>query len=169
MTQFQLAEKAGVSQSYIAKLEAKKIEPSYLKVKAILEVLDSLERGREARAREIMSTDIISVQKDDVIQRAVEIMTQHGFSQLPVMDGERPVGSITERTIIDKMRNGSVNGPVGKKPVSMIIDDPFPQVGEGAPVTIIASLLRMYPAVLVHHRGEITGIITKADLLKTIS
>jgi len=30
---------AGVSQSYIAKLEAKKIEPSYIKVKAIFFII----------------------------------------------------------------------------------------------------------------------------------
>ena len=104
LTQTEIAEKAKVSQSYIAKLEAKKIEPSYSKVRAILEVLDGLERGKETRAEEIMSTEIVSLQRDDVVQKAVDIMWSTGFSQLPVMDGERPVGSITERTIIDRMR-----------------------------------------------------------------
>ena len=35
LTQSQLASLAGVSQSYIAKLEAGKIEPSYIKIKSI--------------------------------------------------------------------------------------------------------------------------------------
>jgi predicted transcriptional regulator len=168
MTQTQLAAKANVSQSYIAKLEAKKIEPSYSKVKAILEVLDSHERGMETKAEEIMSTGVLSVQQDDLVQTAVEIMWNTGFSQLPVLNGKSTVGSITEKTIIDSMRNGSINGPVGKSPVSLIMDDPFPQVGRDTPVSIIASLLRVYHAVLVQDREEITGIITKADLLKTI-
>jgi len=165
LTQTQLAKKAGVSQSYIAKLEARKIEPSYSRVRAILEVLDGLERGKETKAEEIMSTEIVSLQRDDLIRRAVEIMWETGFSQLPVMDGERQVGSITERTIIDTMRDG---GPMGEKPISTIMDDPFPQVGEEAPVSIIAGLLRIYPAILVQRREKVTGIVTKADLLKTL-
>ncbi len=168
LTQTQLAEKAGVSQSYIAKLEAKKIEPSYSKVRAILEVLNGLEQGRETRVDEIMSTEIVSVQQRDVIQRAVEIMWSTGFSQLPVMEGDRPVGSITERTIIDRITSTDDEGPVTDMPISEVMDDPFPQVGEDAPVSIIAGLLRIYPAVMVHHKGEISGIVTKADLLKIL-
>lgn len=168
LTQTQIAEKAGVSQSYIAKLEARKIEPSYSRMRAILEVLDGLERGKETKAEEIMSTEIVSLQRDDLIRRAVETMWETGFSQLPVMDGERPVGSITERTIIDTMRNGGTEGPMGEKPIAAIMDDPFPQVGEEAPVSIIAGLLRIYPAILVQRREKVTGIITKADLLKTL-
>lgn len=168
LTQTQLAEKAGVSQSYIAKLEAKKIEPSYSKVRAILEVLNGLEQGRETRVDEIMSTEMVSVQQRDAIQRAVDIMWSTGFSQLPVMEGDRPVGSITERTIIDCITSTEDEGPVTDMPISEVMDDPFPQVGEDAPVSIIAGLLRIYPAVMVHHKGEISGIVTKADLLKIL-
>jgi predicted transcriptional regulator len=169
LTQTQLAEKANVSQSYIAKLEARKIEPSYTKVKTILEVLNSLERGKETKAEEIMSITIVSVQKSDLVQKAVDTMWDSGFSQLPVMDEDRPIGSITERTIIDYMRNGNAEGPVGQQPVYSIMDDPFPQVGEEAPVSIIAGLLRIYPAIIVQKRDKVTGIITKADLLKTLT
>ncbi|MGD2200531.1 MAG: CBS domain-containing protein [Candidatus Bathyarchaeota archaeon] len=168
LTQTRLAEKAGVSQSYIAKLEAGKLEPSYSKVKAILKVLDTLERGNEARAEEIMSPEIVSIQGDDLIQKAVDLMWDTGFSQLPVMRGDRSVGSVTERTIIDRMRNGTIEGQVGETPVSTIMDDPFPQVGKDTPISVIASLLRAYPAVLVQDREKVTGIITKADLLKTL-
>lgn len=168
LTQTQLAEKAGVSQSYIAKLEAKNIEPSYLKVKAILEVLNGLEQGRETRVEEIMTTKIISVQQNEVIQKAVDIMRDTGFSQLPVMDEDRPVGSITERTIIDRITSTEEDGPVTEMPISEVMDDPFPQVGEDAPVSIIARLLRIYPAVMVYNKDKITGIVTKADLLKIL-
>ncbi len=49
------------------------------------------------------------------------------------------------------------------------MDDPFPQVGEDAPVSLVANLLRVYPAVLVHRKEKVAGIITKADLLKTLA
>src|SRR4030065_1561707 len=97
LTQNQLADLAGVSQSYIAKLEAGKIEPSYLKVKAIFEALDKIERRKEVSAAEIMTTDVISVQASATIQEAIETKRSHGFSQLPVMDGDKHVGGVSER------------------------------------------------------------------------
>jgi predicted transcriptional regulator len=169
LTQTQLADLAGVSQSYIAKLEAKKIEPSYNKVKAILEALAELEQGRETRVSEIMSTGVVSVQRDDPVQEAAKIMGAMGFSQLPVLDGERPVGSITERTIIERMIGSGREEHLAERPVSNIMDDPMPQVGEDAPVSLVANMLRVYPAVLVHRKDIITGIVTKADLLKTLT
>lgn len=169
LTQTHLAELAGVSQSYIAKLEANKIEPSYSKVRAIQEALGELERGIETKAGEIMTTEIVSVQKDDPVQEAVSLFWAHGFSQLPVLDGDRPVGSITERTIIDRIVSSGGEGPVSDRPISEIMDDPFPQVGEDAPISLVANMLRIYPAVLVHGKERVAGIITKADLLKTLT
>ncbi|MCW4036475.1 MAG: CBS domain-containing protein [Candidatus Bathyarchaeota archaeon] len=169
LTQTQLANLAGVSQSYIAKLEANKLEPSYTKVMAIIEALSRLEQGRETKAGEIMTKEIISVQRDDPVERAVKLFWAHGFSQLPVLDRDRPIGSVTERTIIDKMVNSDGEGPISDRSVSEIMEDPFPHVGEEAPVSLIASMLRIYPAVLVHKKGEIVGIITKADLLKPLT
>jgi predicted transcriptional regulator len=169
LTQIQLANLAGVSQSYIAKLEAKKIEPSYNKVKAIIEALSELEKGRETKVGEIMSTGVVSVQKYDLVQEAAGIMGETGFSQLPILDGERPVGSVTEKTIMERMIGSGREDRLASRPVSMIMDDPFPQVGEDAPVTLVANMLRVYPAILVHRKGTITGIVTKADLLKTLT
>lgn len=50
LTQKQVSQLAGVSQSLIAKLESGKIDPSYTKVKAILDVLDRLETKAEVIA-----------------------------------------------------------------------------------------------------------------------
>ena len=169
LTQSQLAEQAGVSQSYIAKLEAKKIEPSYTRVKAIFEALQRLEQRSEARAQEIMTSEVVGVQVSDYVRKAVDLMRETGYSQLPVFDGERPVGSVSESTIIDRIVDGKKGEAVTDGPVSEIMDDAFPQVGVDAPVSLLTSLLRVYPAVLVSRKGEIAGIATKADLLKTLN
>ena len=59
LTQSQLAELAGVSQSYIAKLEAGNIEPSYVKVKALFEALDRLEQEKHVSAGQIMNRSVV--------------------------------------------------------------------------------------------------------------
>lgn len=169
LTQTQLADLAGVSQSYIAKLEARKIEPSYMRVKAIFEALQGLESKREVRASEIMTKEVVGIQVNDPVSRAVSIMRVHGYSQLPVFDGKRSIGSLSERTIMDIIVNGKDSRSVIEGSVSRVLDEAFPQVGEDAPVSLLTSLLRVYPAVLVSIKGRVVGIVTKADLLKTVS
>lgn len=169
LTQNQLANLAGVSQSYIAKLEAGKIEPSYIKVKAIFEALDRLERKREVLASEIMTTDMIVVQSTSTIQEAVEMMRHHGFSQLPVMEGKFPVGGISERNLLDNLLYSDDPRSPRERKVSEIMEESFPQVSEEAPVSLLSNLLKYYPAALVQRKGEVVGIVTKADLLEVIS
>ncbi|MBN2335793.1 CBS domain-containing protein [Candidatus Bathyarchaeota archaeon] len=169
LTQSQLADLAGVSQSYIAKLEAGKIEPSYLKVKAIFEALDGIERKKEVSANEIMTADVVSVRSDASIHDAVDLMRKHGFSQLPVMNGDKPVGGISERTLLEQMLYPDDDAPPSKRYVRDVMEESFPQVSDDAPLSLLSSLLKYYPAVLVQRKGEVVGIVTKADLLGAIS
>jgi predicted transcriptional regulator len=168
LTQSQLAELAGVSQSYIAKLEAGNIEPSYLKVKALFEALDKLEQEKQVSAGQIMNRSVVVIQNNTIISDAIEIMRRNGFSQLPVMDGEYPVGSISEGTLLDHIIAVRKNESQAKV-VSEIMDEPFPQVGEDAPVSLMTNLLKFYPAVLVQRKGGVVGIVTKADMLGIIN
>lgn len=169
LTQNQLAELAGVSQSYIAKLEAGKIEPSYLKVKSIFESLDKLERRKEVQAAEIMTADPIIVQQNVTVQEAVEIMRSNGFSQLPVFNGDKPVGGISERTLLDQMLYSDDGIPASRRLVKDIMEDSWPMVAEDAPLSLLSNMLKYYPAVLVQRQGQVIGIITKADLLGVFS
>ena len=169
LTQSQLANMAGVSQSYIAKLEAGKIEPSYIKVKAIFESLDKLERKKEVQASEIMNKNIVGIDASSTINEAVEKMRDHGYSQLPVMEGDKPIGGLSERTVLEKILNPSDEINPSSLKVREIMEESFPQVADDAPLTLLSSLLKYYPAVLVQNKGNIVGIITKADLLGTLS
>jgi len=168
LTQKQLSKLAGVSQSLIAKLESGKIEPSYTRVKAIFDVLKQLEVKTEVQARQILHHEIVGVEKSDMVSKAVRLMKEHGYSQLPVFDKEHVVGSITEKTILGEILAGKDLSRVSMFSVGEIMDETFPQVGEDTPLSLISSLLQVYPAVLVSRKGKVVGIITKADLLKIL-
>ena len=169
LTQKELASLAGVSQSLIAKLESRKIDSSYTKVKAIFDALQRLEIKREVQVKEILHNKVIGVQKDENVSEAVQLMKEHGYSQLPVFDGERVVGSISEKTILSQILDGEDLAHISVLLVREIMDEVFPQVGEDTPLSLISSLLQLYPAVLVSKKGKIVGIVTKADLLKILS
>jgi len=168
LTQQKLARLAGVSQSLIAKLEAHKIDPSYTKVKAIFDSLEHLQNKTEVRAEEILHNKLIGIQKRDVVSKAVQTMAEYGYSQLPVFDGEYAVGSISEKTIIEKVSAGKDLSQISKCSVGEVMEEAFPQVGEDAPLPLISSLLQVYSAVLISTKGKVVGIVTKADLLKTL-
>ncbi|MBS7619393.1 CBS domain-containing protein [Candidatus Bathyarchaeota archaeon] len=168
LTQSELATLAQVSQSYIAKLEARKIEPSYIKVKAIIEALEKQEQKTEVKASDIMTSNVVSVKMGDQVQTAIELMSRYGYSQLPVLEDEKLIGSISERTIVEKIINSKGKGNLTSKPVSSIVEEAFPQIGEDAPISVVTSLLKIYPAVIVSRKGRVVGIVTKADLLKTL-
>jgi predicted transcriptional regulator len=95
-------------------------------------------------------------------------MKNHGYSQLPVFDGERVVGSVSEKTILNQILNGKDLSQISMITTNEIMEEVFPQVGEDTPLSLISSVLQLYPAVLVSKKGKVIGIVTKADLLKML-
>jgi predicted transcriptional regulator len=95
-------------------------------------------------------------------------MRETGFSQLPVFDGEKLVGSLTEKVILQKLVSAQNPDEVSKQWIERIMDDAFPTVNEDTPLSMISNLLGYEPAVLVTKKGHVVGIITKADLLKVV-
>jgi len=168
ISQKQLAKLAGVSQSMIAKVESKRISPSYPKTKAIFDTLESLERRTELRAKDISHGKVVGVQAHDPVSKGVRLMRETGFSQLPVFSGNQVVGSLTEKVILEELVSAPKPDEVSKQPVEKIMDEAFPTVSEETPLSMVSALLQYEPAVLVTRRGHVQGIITKADLLKVV-
>ncbi len=168
LKQAELARLAGVSQSLVAKLESGKIDSSYTKVKTIFDVLERLEAKTKIQEEKITPNQVICVQKDEPISKVVQLMKEHQYSQIPVFSKKQSVGSISEKTILREILAGNDLAQISKLPVENVMDDSFPQVGEDAPLSLISSLLQTYSAVLVSKKGNVTGIITKADLLRML-
>jgi predicted transcriptional regulator len=166
LKQAELAKMAGVSQSLIAKLESGKIDSSYTKVKTIFDVLDRIEAKSKIQGGKVFNNEVVSIQKDEPLSKVVKLMKDHGYSQIPVFDGKQSVGSISEKTILRQILAGKDIAQISLLPTGEIMEEAFPQVSEDAPTTSISSLLQTYSAVLVTKKGKVTGIITKADLLR---
>jgi predicted transcriptional regulator len=168
ITQKELSRLSGVSQSTIAKLENASINGSYETVVRLFKALeDEADRRRAGKkAIDVASKDIISIQASTKVKHATEIMRQSGYSQLPVFDGERPVGSISEYGILALLRDGTSMEKAGERVVRMIMSESFPLVNEDTPLETVTSLLSTSSAVLVGKKGKVTGIITSSDVLK---
>ncbi len=163
ISQKKLAELVGVSQPLIAKLESGKLDPKLSLIKKILAVLDQLEG--EARAASIMNSPVIYVSPDDDVRKAIELMLEHGISQLPVLDGSRPVGSVTEDSIVRLILERKFED----LKVADIMGSPFPAISEDSPLSSVVSLLIEFPAVLVVSGDRVVGIITKHDVMRRLT
>ena len=168
LKQSELAKMAGVSQSLIAKLEAGTIDSSYTKVKTIFDMLERLEFKTKVQADKVLHKNVVTVQKNESISKVVKLMKEHGYSQIPVFEGKHSVGSISEKAILRQILAGKDLEQISKLSTEEIMEEAFPQINEDAPLSLISSLLQTYSAVLVSKKGEVIGIITKADLLRMI-
>ena len=168
LKQSELAKLAGVSQSLIAKVESGKIDPAYTKVKNILEALEKLEVQAKIQAGKVLHNKVVGIQKNEPVSKVVQLMKSYGYSQLPVFDGKRSVGSVSEKTILNQILAGKDLAQITKLSIEDVMEEAFPQVDEDAPLSLISSLLQVYSAVLVSKKGTAVGIITKADLLRIL-
>ena len=170
LTQMKLAQRAGVSQSAIVKIERRQMNPSYSLAKRLFETLEAERIARESRTNvEAVKTRAVrTVEAGDTMESVAHAMKRHSFSQMPVMDGKRAVGSVTDRTINDLILSGKTPRDLARIPVAEVMGPPFPQVDGQAPVDMAAAMLRVYHAILVTTRGEVSGIVTKSDLMKLL-
>jgi cystathionine beta-synthase len=112
--------------------------------------------------KQAKSGGIVSTTPGASVRQAVGLMTLHDVSQLPVMDGDDCVGSVSDwalsqKTLADpKLLDASV---------ADVMDSPFPVVDANQPVDGIVKLLsKSTPAVLVRDDGRL-GIVTRSDML----
>lgn len=159
LTQTDLAKRANVSQSLIAKIESGKIDPTFTKTKKIFDTLNDLENKEEIKAEELMNRKVISISPADSIKESVGKMKKFEISQMPVIDGHNVVGLVSESTLLDALMSKKSNK------IEEIMEESPPTVSKNASVKVISSLLKHYPMVLVSDSGKLAGLITKADLL----
>lgn len=157
LTQEELAEKTDVSRSWIHKVEKGHGKAGYDTVQKICRALWEM----DTVAEKLMS-DITAAKTDDTRRTTVNIMLTNDFSQVPVKDEEGEyVGMLTRDELIEETNNDIQIGEIEY--------GDFESVNYTAKKKVIRKKLRENPAILVEKDGEYTGIITKSDLMRSMS
>lgn len=168
ITQTELAKRAGVSQSLIARIEAGTLDPRLSTFKKILDALKQVQVEKKRKVEELMSSPVIYVGPDDTVVKVARLMQKNAISQLPVLDKGVQVGSVSETIIINRIATEGDPTRLVNLKVGEIMEDPFPTVSKTANLDVAVSLLRSSPAVLVVDKGRAVGIIAKADAIKLL-
>jgi len=106
---------------------------------------------------------IVSVPTGATVRQALRLMQQHDVSQLPVMDGNNCVGSVSDWSLTAR---GLDDSKLLDATVTQVMEAPFPVVAADQPVDAVAKLLsKSNPAVLVRGVRGLEGIVTRSDML----
>lgn len=155
-SQKELAERADVSQSLVAKLERKENVPNYESIKRIY---DSLQENKKTEYAEDFANDkIISVDVGENVGKAIKLMLEHDYSQIPIKDGEEYIGMVLSSDVVDENRD---------KQVEEIMKNSFPILPAKSPKSVVVELLKekKYNAVMIKDEDKNWKIVTPADLL----
>ncbi len=166
LTQKELAERSRVSQSLVARIESGTIDPRLSTMNKILNALTGFQEKRTAA--DVMHADVIVVETKDSVRRAVELMEKHGISQMPVLESGRVAGSVQESTLMRRILQSRELEKAFNSTLVNVMEDSFPIVSSNADMDeILGFLAHEQPAVLVTDKGQITGIITKIDVISS--
>lgn len=163
LTQSALAERAGVSQPLIARIEGGDVDPRLSTLRRIVTALEAAEGGLR-RARDLMHSSVIAVAPDDSVREAIERMRDEGYSQLPVVRDGYPVGIISNG---DVRRAGTENA--ASLPVADVMRESITTVAPDATLDAVDTHLDHHDAVIVVESGQMRGIITEADVAARLS
>jgi len=179
LSQRELAQMASVSQSLIAKIESGSIDPSFNKVRQIFEAFEESIRTQKLEGRtstqqltvyDLATKGVVSVSPEQTVGEVVDKMMKGRYTQLPVMEGDRVVGSITDDLVrgytIEETRSGAKTyDEVMEVRVGEIMDAPFSILKDDTSIELASLHLQREEAVLVSRKGIIVGILTSADFL----
>ncbi len=110
---------------------------------------------------------LITVDRDETLGEAIELMNRHNISQLPVISGSDIVGSLTETKILGLLTKST---DARHKKVGTVMDEPFPTVAMDLKIDQITRMLSGgLAAVMVRLDDGRHTIVTRSDLINTLS
>lgn len=113
------------------------------------------------------SDDLYFAKPSDTIRTVLEKIKQNDISQLPVIENNKCVGSVTESMILEAMLNDDHEGELTQ--VSDIMGEAFPEVpGETSVNHLNRYINRQNPAIMVRTSDDKLRIITKYDVLQVL-
>ena len=120
------------------------------------------------KIKEIMTKEVISVDKDEDLKHVLDLMKKHNITKIPVVEDKKLVGIVTDSLIAYKL--GSIRKrdiSTSRMHASSVTEKEIDII---SPDTDVKKILKMVgkpgPTMLpVVEKDKLVGVVTKADLL----
>src|SRR5919205_1481271 len=110
--------------------------------------------GASATAREVMVTNVVRVAPTDSVDEAARLLTFHRISGMPVCEGERVVGVVSEADLIGK--SGATVGEVMTSPARTVVESTgLQEVAD----QLTHERIRRLP--VVDDNGRLVGVVSR--------
>ena len=116
--------------------------------------------------RDVMATDLVTVQPQETARHAYRLMRDRRFRHLPVVEDGQLVGILSDRDL----RPVLLSPTLARARVRELMSEDLTTVGPDAPVEEAASLLvvKKIGCLPVVADGRLIGIVTETDLLAVL-
>ena len=125
------------------------------------------------RARDVMSSPVITLRRDTPVRAAAALLVAHGFTAAPVVDGGQVIGIATEADlmrghivpdgwVVDELPEATVEAIMTLAPLSARPENDLADV--------VAQMLdRGVRSVPVVDHGQLVGIASRRDVLRCVA
>ena len=109
----------------------------------------------------------ISVSPTDTVRSIFNLMKEKDISQLPVVEKEGIIGSVTESAVLTHLLENPLKNAEDK--IKSIMGNPFPLVAEDLPVKNLTRYIsKEIPAVVAKDKAGNMHILTQYDIIQTV-
>jgi tRNA nucleotidyltransferase (CCA-adding enzyme) len=118
------------------------------------------------KARDIMSSPVIHVFKDDTVKKAADLMTRYNINVLMVMDEKERLKGYVTRQVVEKAVFFELEDIKVKEYMNIEFSTTSPDASlKEVQDLIITNKLRVLPVV---EKGRVIGVITRTDILNIL-
>jgi len=124
------------------------------------------------KVKEIMTTKIISVDKDDSLKHVLDLMKKNDITKIPVLEEKKFFGLVTDNVIAYKLGSIRKRGVTASRLHASSVTEK--QVKTISPEEDVKNILKSVgepgPTMLpVVEKDKLVGVVTKADLLPLVT
>jgi CBS domain-containing protein len=123
------------------------------------------------KVKDIMTTDVVTVDKDVDLRHVMKLMKKHDITKIPVLDDKKLIGMITDNNIAYKLGSIKTKGiPAARLHASSVTDKKIECINPDTDLkTVLKKVGKTGPTMLcVTDDSNLLGVITKADLLPLV-
>lgn len=130
------------------------LEPEKITLQMVLDM-------KKSRAGDVPA--FVAASPEMTVREALLLMTERGFSQLPVMTENKAVGSLRDNRVMTAVLESR---ELLERPVAEIMELPFPVLDHTSEVNNAIRYLKDARAILIEEYGIVSGILTRHDLVE---